>query len=123
MSRLLRIIAILLIMAVFAACGGSTTNTGNNQTTKTNDLTFTDATHTTVTLTKQPTRIACLVGICEDILASLGIDPVAVNDKLGQDPAFFGDKAKSFSVIGGAFFDPNVEDIAKATPDLVHRAG
>ena len=119
MPRFLRIIAILLILTVFAACGSSPTNTGNHQTTNANNLTFTDATHTTVTLSKQPTRIACLVGICEDILAALRLDPVAVNDTLGQDPAFFGNKAKSFPVIGGAFFNPNVEDIAKATPDLV----
>ncbi len=119
MPRLFRIIAILCIMVGLAACGGSPSNTGSSQATGTSNLTFTDATHTTVTLSKQPTRIACLVSLCEDILAAIGLAPVAVNDKLGQDPAFFGNKAKSFSVIGGAFFSPNVEDIAKATPDLV----
>ncbi len=82
-------------------------------------LTFTDATHTTITLSKPPKRIACLVSLCEDILAELGLTPVAVNDTFGQDPHFFGAKAKSFSMIGGSFFEPNIEDIAKATPDLV----
>src|SRR5207237_6818668 len=103
--RLLRIIAILLILTVFAACGSSPTKTGNYQTTNANNLTFTDATHTTVTLSKQPTSIACLVGICEDILAALRLDPVAVNDTIGHDPAVFGSKANSFRVIVGAAFD------------------
>ncbi len=65
MPRFLRIIAILLMLTVFAACGSSPTNTGNHQTTNANNLTFTDATHTTVTLSKLPTRIACLVGRVE----------------------------------------------------------
>jgi iron complex transport system substrate-binding protein len=110
--------ALLLALALFtlAACGGSS---GGSPSTSTQSLSFTDATGTTVTLAKPPTRIACLVGVCEDILATLGIDPVAVNDTLGQDPHFFGDRAKSFARIGGQFFDPTVEDIAKATPDLV----
>jgi iron complex transport system substrate-binding protein len=120
LSRLFRIVAVLLILIGFAACGGGTsTSTSSNSTTNTAKLTFTDATHTTVTLSKPPKRIACLVSICEDILAAIGLDPVAVNDTLGQDPAFFGNKAKNFTFIGGSFFSPNIEDIAKANPDLV----
>ena len=117
MLRFSRVLAILLVMAFFVACGGPPSTTDTDRTT--NNLTFTDATNTTITLPKQPGRIVCLVGICEDILATLKLDPVAVNDTLGQNPAFFGEKAKSFAVIGGAFFSPNVEDIAKANPDLV----
>jgi iron complex transport system substrate-binding protein len=105
--------ALALTTLILTGCGNST-----GATTATS-LSFTDATNTTVTLAKTPTRIACLVGICEDILATLGIQPVAVNDTLGQDPHFFGDAAKSFATIGGQFFAPNVEDIAKVTPDLV----
>jgi iron complex transport system substrate-binding protein len=116
-----RLLAVLLVMGVFASCGSqaspATTTTGNG--TKATNLTFTDATNTTITLSKPPTRIACLVSLCEDILAELGLQPVAVNDTFGQDPHFFGDAAKSFMTIGGPFFNPNVEDIAKATPDLV----
>src|SRR5215469_3545841 len=108
-------------MGVFVSCGSqaapTTTTTGNG--TKTNNLTLTDATNTTITLSKPPARIACLVSLCEDILAELGLQPVAVNDTFGQDPHFFGAKAKNFMTIGGPFFNPNVEDIAKATPDLV----
>jgi iron complex transport system substrate-binding protein len=47
------------------------------------------------------------------------MQPVAVNDTLGQDPHFFGDAAKKFAVIGGQFNNPNIEDIAKARPDLI----
>lgn len=112
-----RIVAVLLAVTVLAACGG--TGDTPTSTPSTANLTYTDATHTTVTLPKRPTRIACLVGLCEDILASLDIQPVAVNDTLGQDPHFFGDAAKGFQQIGGQFFSPNIEDIAKATPDLV----
>ncbi len=119
MPRFFRLLAVLLVMGVFVSCGSQaapTTTTSSNGT-KANNLTFTDATNTTITLSKPPTRIACLVSLCEDILAVLGLQPVAVNDTFGQDPHFFGTKAKSFMTIGGPFFNPNVEDIAKATPD------
>lgn len=121
MSRFLRLLPMLLIMGVLASCGSQAlstiTTTGSG--TKTNNLTFTDATGTIITLSKPPRRIACLVSLCEDILAELGLQPVAVNDTFGQDPHFFGANAKSFMTIGGPFFNPDVEDIAKATPDLV----
>src|SRR5258708_25756231 len=108
-------------MGVFVSCGSqaapATTTSSNG--TKANNLTFTDATNTTITLSKPPARIACLVSLWEDILEELGLQPVAVNDTFGQDPHFFGANAKSFMTIGGPFFNPNVEDIAKATPDLV----
>lgn len=82
-------------------------------------LTVTDATGTKITLDHPAKRVVCLVGECEDILASLGLKPVAVNDTYGQDPHLWGDAAKSFTKIGGSFQSPNIEDIAKATPDLV----
>lgn len=119
MSRFFRFLPILLIMGILASCGGQATPTTTGSGTKTNKLTFTDATNTTVTLSKAPIRIACLVSLCEDILAELGLQPVAVNDTFGQDPHYFGAKAKSFIPIGGSFFSPNVEDIARANPDLV----
>jgi iron complex transport system substrate-binding protein len=83
------------------------------------DLTVTDATGTEVTLDKPAERVVCLVAQCEDILASLGVKPAAVNDTYGQDPHLWGDEAKDFDKIGGSFKDPNLEDIAKMTPDLV----
>src|SRR5579875_933909 len=82
-------------------------------------LSVTDATGTTITLSKPATRVVCLVGECEDIMASLGLKPVAVNDTYSQDPHLWGDAAKSIAKIGGSFMSPNIEDIAKQTPDLV----
>lgn len=117
-SRLSIFPALLLVVlaaSLLSACG-STSSSGSGGA---SNLTFKDATGTTVTLTKQPTRIVCLVGLCEDILATLGIQPVAVNDTLGQDAQYFGAAAKSFAQIGGGFATPNVEDIVKAQPDLV----
>jgi iron complex transport system substrate-binding protein len=82
------------------------------------DLSFTDSTGTKVTLTKRPERIVCLVALCEDILFELGMEPVGVNDTFGQDPRFWGDKAKSFKSVG-SFAAPNLETIASLKPDLV----
>jgi len=81
-------------------------------------LTFTDSTGTKVTLTKRPQRIVCLIGICEDILFTLGIEPVAVSDKFYQVPQLWGPN-KTFPAITGGFASPNLEDIAKVNPDLV----
>jgi iron complex transport system substrate-binding protein len=82
------------------------------------DLSFTDSTGTKVTLTKRPERVVCLVALCEDILFELGMEPVGVNDTFGQDPKFWGDKAKSFKSVG-SFAAPNLETIASLKPDLV----
>ncbi|MGI9058214.1 MAG: ABC transporter substrate-binding protein [Ktedonobacteraceae bacterium] len=120
MRRLLQLLTLLLVLMVpIAACGGPPASVPASPGSPTQALTFTDATHMTITLPKRPARIACLVSLCEDILAELGLPPVAVNDTFGQDPAFFGNAAKHFTMIGGPFFNPNVEDIAKVTPDLV----
>jgi iron complex transport system substrate-binding protein len=121
-QHLLRVYLLLLVtMLAIAACGSpsapASSRNGSGSTATT--LTFTDATHTTVTLSKRPARIVCLVSLCEDMLAQLGLSPVAVNDTFGQDPHFFGPRAKSFMTIGGTFFQPDVEDIARANPDLV----
>ncbi len=82
-------------------------------------ISLTDGTGERLTLESRPVRIACLTEICPDIMAELGLEPVAVNDPLSSDPRFFGDRADGFQVIGGSFFEPNLEDIAAARPDLV----
>ncbi|HET9015765.1 MAG TPA: ABC transporter substrate-binding protein, partial [Thermomicrobiaceae bacterium] len=139
LNRYALVLVVLLVAAPLAACGGSsapgTTSTASTATTAAapstttgtpatpgaagGNLTFTDATGTTVTLPHPARRVVCLVGLCEDIMAALGLPPVAVNDTYSQDPHLFGAQAKSFAMIGGSFTAPNIEDIAKATPDLV----
>ena len=56
-------------------------------------------------------------------MAELGLEPVAVNDPLSSDPRFFGSRADEFRIIGGSFFEPNLEDIAAAQPDIVFGLG
>ena len=56
-------------------------------------------------------------------MAEIGLEPVAVNDPLSSDPRFFGSKAEEFQLIGGSFFEPNLEDIAASEPDLVFGLG
>ncbi len=82
-------------------------------------ISLTDSTGERLTFTTRPVRVACLTEICPDILAELGLEPVAVNDPLSSDPRFFGSRADAFELIGGSFFEPNLEDIAAVEPDLV----
>ncbi len=82
-------------------------------------VSLTDSTGERLTFATQPVRVACLTEICPDIMAELGLEPVAVNDPLSKDPRFFGSRADEFRVIGGSFFEPSLEDIAASEPDLV----
>ena len=82
-------------------------------------VSLTDSTGERLTFATRPVRVACLTEICPDIMAELGLEPVAVNDPLSTDPRFFGSRADEFRVIGGSFFEPNLEDIAASEPDLV----
>jgi iron complex transport system substrate-binding protein len=82
------------------------------------DLSFVDWTGVKHTLPKRPVRIVCMTGFCEDALFQLGLEPVAVSDTLYKQPYLWGPN-KTFPAIGGGFGAPNLEDIAKNTPDLV----
>ena len=86
-------------------------------------ISLTDSAGETLTFEAPPLRAACLTEICADIMAELGMEPVAVNDPLSSDPRFFGDKADEFLIIGGSFFEPNLEDVAAAEPDIVFGLG
>ncbi len=86
-------------------------------------ISLTDSAGEVLTFTTRPARAACLTEICADIMAELGLEPVAVNDPLSSDPRFFGSRAEEFLVIGGSFFEPNLEDIAAADPDIVFGLG
>lgn len=118
MRRFVLILLVLLIAAPLAATLAAAQATPG-ATPAGGSLTVSDATGTTLTLQHPAKRVVCLVAQCEDILASLGLQPVAVNDTYGQDSHLWGDQAKRFGKIGGSFQAPSIEDIAKMTPDLV----
>ena len=78
-----------------------------------------DATGETVTLDAPAARVVCLTGLCVDTMFVLGVKPVAANDLLHQDPAYWGPDENEIGPISGSFFEPSLEDIAQAEPDIV----
>ncbi|MEV6419566.1 ABC transporter substrate-binding protein [Streptomyces sp. NPDC051662] len=81
---------------------------------------ITDTKGVTVSLAKPPERIVCLVALCDDILAELGMTPAATNSGLLAHPKFLGkEKAARIPVVPGGFLSPEVEAILSYEPDLV----
>jgi len=78
-----------------------------------------DATGTTISLEKPAVRVVCLTGLCVDTLYVVGIKPVAALDALHKDKAYWGPSESQIGAVGGSFFEPSLEDIAKAKPDLI----
>ncbi|GGG03479.1 iron siderophore-binding protein [Paenibacillus albidus] len=68
-------------------------------------------------------KVACVVSLCVDILAELGLEPIAIAESgvrtIATEDEFYGDKGQAFASIGGSFFEPNLEDIVTVKPDLV----
>lgn len=132
------IFALLFIIAVVlgAGCGGSrpgpqTTDppaaqpggkpgtAAGTEPSASPDLSFVDATGTRVVLQKPVQRIACLAELCVDMLAELGMKPVAAFGTLHTRPEYWGNEGKEIPPIKGSFSEPNVESILSARPDLV----
>jgi len=124
-------IALGLLLAL-VGCGSPATTTTSESTVDTvntpvpadaeGSFTATDATGTAITLTEPAERIVCTTENCVDILAQLEVAPVAVlarNVGMAQDPRYLGDLAADVTTIGGSWFEPNIEDIITAQPDLV----
>ena len=78
-----------------------------------------DAAGEVVTLEAPAVRVVCLTGLCVDTMFVLGIKPVAAYDLLHLDEAYWGPDENEIGAISGSFFEPSLEDIAKAEPDLV----
>ena len=78
-----------------------------------------DATGEMVTLDAPAVRVVCLTGLCVDTMFVLGVKPVAANDLLHRDPAYWGPDENEIGPITGSFFEPSLEDIAQAEPDIV----
>jgi iron complex transport system substrate-binding protein len=86
------------------------------------DYSFKDSTDTTIALSKPAERIVCLSFECIDWLAELGMTPVAIAKDASlyiSSPYFFGDKGAQIPQLAGSSTEPNLEDIARAKPDLV----
>ncbi|MFH8371563.1 ABC transporter substrate-binding protein [Streptomyces sp. NPDC018031] len=81
---------------------------------------ITDAKGVTVTTEAAPRRVVCLVALCDDMLAELGMTPVATNSELLAHPAFLGRaKAAKIPVVPGGFLAPEAEAVLSHEPDLV----
>ena len=78
-----------------------------------------DATGEMVTLEEPAVRVVCLTGLCVDTMFVLGVKPVAANDLLHRDPAYWGPDENEIGPVSGSFFEPSLEDIAQAEPDIV----
>ncbi|MFJ4687012.1 ABC transporter substrate-binding protein [Streptomyces sp. NPDC088789] len=81
---------------------------------------ITDARGVTITAEAPPKRVVCLVSLCDDMLAELGMEPTATNSALLAHPKFFGkERAEQIPVIPGGFLSPEVEAVLAHKPDLV----
>ncbi|HWL43665.1 MAG TPA: ABC transporter substrate-binding protein [Ilumatobacter sp.] len=79
-----------------------------------------DSTGATIELDGPAERIACLTEPCVDVLVELGLTPAAASPNgVTSLPEFFGEGAAEIPSIGGSFFEPAIEDVVAAEPDLV----
>jgi iron complex transport system substrate-binding protein len=119
-----RALAALVVIPVLLALVACAEATGPSSSPSAEAVTVTDGSGASVTIDGPVTRVACLTGICDDALLELGLEPVAsreagAHDLLAQ-PEFLGpEAAEKIPTIGGSFGEENVEDVIKATPDLV----
>ncbi|MFI1864816.1 ABC transporter substrate-binding protein [Streptomyces jumonjinensis] len=81
---------------------------------------ITDTRGVTAATDRPPRRIVCLVALCDDMLAELGVTPVATNSTLLAHPEFLGErKAARIPAVPGGFLSPETEAILSHRPDLV----
>lgn len=82
-----------------------------------------DAAGEKIEMEKPVEKVACIVSLCVDVLAELGMEPVAIAESgvraIASSPEFYGGKGKTFPSIGGSFFEPNLEDLVTISPELV----
>lgn len=82
-----------------------------------------DATAAELPFDTKVEKVACIVSLCVDILAELGMEPIAIAESgvrtIATSPEFFGSKGAAFASIGGSFFEPSLEDLVALQPDLI----
>ncbi|MNI21055.1 putative ABC transporter substrate-binding lipoprotein YhfQ precursor [compost metagenome] len=86
-------------------------------------VTVVDSTGKSLTFDKPVKKVACVVSLCIDVLAELGMEPAAIAESgvrvIATAPEFYGTKGKSYPSIGGSFFEPSLEDLVTTAPDLI----
>lgn len=126
--RLVHVLIPLTALSLLAACGGDDDSTDASPAStgapagsaSGGAVSVTDSTGTTIALDAPTQRIACLTEPCVDALVELGLTPVAASPNgVAPLPEFFGAAAADIPTIGGSFFEPAVEDVVAADPDLV----
>ncbi|MEU6884302.1 ABC transporter substrate-binding protein [Streptomyces viridosporus] len=118
--------------ALLAGCGSTATETGDEgrgdagakTDVKVEPITaarsVTDGRGVTVATKTAPRRVVCLVALCDDMLAELGMTPAATNSGLLAHPKFLGrEKAARIPVVPGGFLAPEAEAVLSHQPDLV----
>ncbi|MFF9220289.1 ABC transporter substrate-binding protein [Streptomyces viridosporus] len=118
--------------ALLAGCGSTAAETGDEgrgeagakTDVKVEPITaarsVTDGRGVTVATKTAPRRVVCLVALCDDMLAELGMTPAATNSGLLAHPKFLGrEKAARIPVVPGGFLAPEAEAILSHQPDLV----
>lgn len=115
-TRLLVAATALAVPLIVPFIGSPAAATGAADT----SISVTDATGTVIELDAPIQNIVCITEPCVDALAELGITPVATAaSRTAALPEFFGETGAAISAVGGSFFEPNIEDILIAEPDLV----
>ena len=128
--RMLRLTATFLILATLIGCSSPAKNSSStlsedrdSETATKEAIILTDSTNTQIVLDKIPERILCLDPVCLDILAELGIEPVAILAFMAdwvEEPHLFGERGQKIAKIANlANIQPNFEQVVKLKPDLI----
>lgn len=124
--RLATAITALSLATVVAACGSdadptpaSAEGASGTDSAAAGPVSATDDTGTEISLDQPAERIVCLDAVCLDMLKEMDLRPVAsTQEETFADEAFFGADS-GITTIGGSFFEPDLEAIIAAQPDLV----
>lgn len=131
------LVVLILMMIMLAACGSNAGNEKNaaegtppsspspetEPAPSFQPVTATDVTGASITVDEPVQKVACVVSLCIDVLAELGMKPAAIAESgvrvIASAPEFYGSEGETFPSIGGSFFEPSLEDLVTAAPDLV----
>lgn len=114
--RIVTLLALPILIVPMAAC---TTNDEPSAAAAAGAYSAEDWTGATVTLDAPAERVICLDGTCIDALAELDLPPVAsIQIDQVRHGFFFGPDAAT-EPLAGTFFEPSLEGIVAAEPDLV----